>query len=302
MHVLGGLIIFFVGLNLAEKSLKKGVGDGLKNILSLFTSNTLSGILTGLLVTAVIQSSSAVSVMVIGFISGGVMTLSQGMGVIIGSNIGTTVTLHILSLKINNLEWILCAFGLILYIGGRLNRNYKVKYSGIVCLGFGLIFLGLTILQMGVAPLQNQPIVIDWLQKFGQKPFLAILAGMVLTAFIQSSSATSGLVLTIAGQGMITLTGAIALILGSNIGTCFTALLAGIKVTRSARRLAYFHVIFNFFGVLLFIPMLKGFVALVSLMAVNLGRQIALAHTLFNLATAIAILPFIKFLEKLLTD
>lgn len=296
-----GLTLFFIGLHLTEKGLVKGTGTRLGRILQFFTSNTLTGILTGTMVTALIQSSSAVSVMVIGFVGGGVMTISQAIGVIIGANIGTTMTIHILSLQMQYLEWILSFSGLVVMVYGWMMRRERIIHSGLVALGFGLIFWGLKVIQLGLAPLQYQPGVMRWLMEFTTQPMLGILAGLGLTALIQSSSAVSGILLTIARQGMITLTGAIGVILGSNVGTCVTAMLAGVKSNAIARRVAYFHLIFNCFGVLLFIPFLGIFSQWVVLLADELGRQIALAHTIFNIITAIIILPFINPLGRILS-
>lgn len=300
IYLVSGLLIFFLGLSLTESSLKKMAAQRVKTVLKLCTSNLVSAILTGIIVTAIIQSSSAVTVMIIGLISGGFMTISQGMGVIIGSNVGTTVTMHILTLKVNHLEWMLAFIGLLLVIYGLLKRRSEIKYGGFVIWGFSLIFFGLTTLQLALVPLGNHPTAVNLLIQFSKNPFLAIIAGLVFTGLIQSSSATSGLLLTIATQGMISLQGALGIILGSNIGTCVTALLAGLKVNKLARRIAYFHIIFNFFGVLLFIPMLDSFTILINSLSNDLGRQIAVAHTVFNLTTAILILPFIKIWRQIL--
>ncbi|AZR72430.1 hypothetical protein BBF96_02880 [Anoxybacter fermentans] len=302
LFVFIGLVVFFQGLHMAEKGLKKGAGTRLKRILEIFTSNLINSIITGTIVTAIIQSSSAVSVMVIGFVSGGVMTLYQGMGVIIGANIGTTMTIHILSLKMNHLEWILCLLGLLLMAYGWVKKVSRTWYSGLISFGFGLIFLGLNLLQVGLSPLQYHPMFLRWLMRFSTQPLLGIVSGLSFTALIQSSSATSGIVLTLARQGMLALKGAIGVILGSNIGTCITAVLAALKTNRFARRIACFHVIFNCFGVLLFIPMLNRFTKLITFLASEPGKQVAIAHTLFNLITAVIILPFIKPLEQLLRD
>ncbi|MCK4260535.1 MAG: Na/Pi cotransporter family protein [Halanaerobiales bacterium] len=297
-----GLVLFFVGLHFSELGLKKSTGIRLQQILETFTSNIIAGIITGAIVTSVIQSSSAVTVMVIGFVNGGVMTIYQGMGVIIGSNIGTTITMHILSLKINYLESGLLLFGFAVMVLGWIKRKREISYGGLVSIGFGLIFLGLELIQTGVTPLQYNPRIMGWLMKFGDQPILGIFSGLGFTALIQSSSATSGIVLSIARQGMMTLKGAIAIILGSNVGTCVTALLAAMKTNKIARRVAYFHVIFNIFGVLFFIPILNNFSILVSRFSSDLGCQIAFSHTIFNFTTAIIILPFLRFLEHLLND
>lgn len=300
LYVSAGIAFFFLGMSLAERGLVKGSGDRLKETLRVFTGNLGSAIITGTIVTAVVQSSSAVSVIVIGFVNGGVMTLYQGMGVILGANIGTTMTMHILTAQISSLEWWLMGSGLLLLAAGWVNRSTAFSSGGLIIFGFGLIFWGLNLLQLGVAPLQDEPFAIRWLQRVGDQPLLAILAGAGLTAIIQSSSAVSGIVLTFIRQGMITSLGAIGVILGANVGTCATALLAGVNTNHPARRLAYFHLIFNVFGVALFVPFLQVFAqALVSLSA-DSGRQIALAHTIFNVVSTILIIPLMRPLASLL--
>lgn len=301
LYVVTGLLIFFFGMHLAERGLVRGSGERLQHILHTFTGNLPSAVMTGTIVTAIVQSSSAVSVIVIGFVNGGVMSLYQGMGVILGANIGTTMTMHILTFQAESLEWWLIGLGLLAIVAGWVNHKQVVVYGGIVTVGFGLIFVGLSLLQEGVAPLQNEPFVIEWLMRFGNQPMLAILVGAGLTGIIQSSSAVSGIVLTIIRQGMITTTGAIGVILGANVGTCVTALLAGVNTNQIARRLAYFHLLFNLFGVVLFIPILRIFSQFVMTLSPDPGRQIALAHTIFNLTSVILITPLLKPLANFFT-
>lgn len=300
LYAATGLAIFFFGMYLAERGLVKGSGNRLKQFLQMFTGSLSSAVITGTIVTAIVQSSSAISVIVIGLVNGGVMSLYQGMGVILGANIGTTVTMHILALEASSLEWWLLALGLVTIVLGWANRKHTIIYGGLVILGFGLIFLGLTLLQAGVAPLQGEPFAIEWLMRFGNQPILAILAGAGLTAIIQSSSAVSGIVLTIIRQGMIAVNGAIGVILGANVGTCATALLAGVNTNKTARRLALFHLIFNLFGVVLFIPCLQIFSKVIISLDPDPGRQIAWAHTIFNVVSTIVILPWMRPLERLL--
>jgi phosphate:Na+ symporter len=300
LYVVIGLIVFFLGMHLAEQGLVKGSGSRLQEILHMFTSNAFTGLLSGMMVTAVIQSSSAVSVMVIGFVSAGVMTLYQGMGVILGANIGTTVTMHILALKVDSLQYWLIVVGVLVLVAGWFRRSRTWHCTGLVLLGFGLIFGGLALLQHGVEPLQYHSSILRLLMRCGDEPLLGVGAGMVFTAIIQSSSATSGIVLTLIRQGMLSMSGAVGIILGANMGTCVTALLAGLKATQLARRLAIFHILFNTYGVILFLPFLSQFSKLVTLLSLEPGRQIAIAHTVFNLITAFFILPFLHPLERML--
>lgn len=300
LYVVMGLAMFFWGMHLAEKGLVEGSGSRLQRILHMFTSNAIAGILTGILVTALIQSSSAVSVLVIGFVNAGLMSLYQGMSVILGANIGTTITMHILALQVDSLEGWLMVSGSLLMVTAWVQRRRILYHAGLVLFGFGLIFFGLTLLQKGVEPLQYHPIVMGWLMHLGDEPVLAVLAGLFLTAMIQSSSATSGILLSIVRQGMLSMTAAVGFILGANVGTCVTALLAGVKSNRLARRLALFHVLFNTYGVLIFFPFLSQFSQIVILMDSEPGRQIAIAHTVFNLVTTLLILPFLHPLERML--
>ena len=295
-----GMAVFFCGLYLGEKGLVLGNGDRLKRTLQMFTSNIFAALLTGTIVTAITQSSSAVSVIVIGFVSGGVMNLYQAMGVILGANIGTTMTMHILALNITNLQWWLLAIGVLGMILGKMMKKDSQFYAGVSTFGFGLIFLGLAVLQAAVEPLQYDSGAVGLFAHFGTQPLLALVVGTLFTAIIQSSGVTSGIVLVLARQGMINLPGAIAIILGANVGTCATALLAAIRASSVARAVAYFHVLYNVLGVLMFIPLLPAFTALVSMWGNDLGYQIALAQTVFNVVTAILILPFLRPIERLL--
>lgn len=300
LYMILGLAVFFAGLILAEKGLVLSSGERLKKVLKMFTSNVVSAMITGTIVTAIVQSSSAVSVITIGFVSSGVMTLAQAMGVILGANIGTTVTMHILALNIHSLEWILCLGGLLIMILSIFAKKPVWRYTGIAVFGFGLIFFGLSIMEWGVAPLQYNQGAVDMLARFGAEPLLAIFAGTLFTGVIQSSGVTSGIVLVMVREGMMNLMGGIGIILGANIGTCGTALLASIKANRVARCVAYFHVIYNILGVLMFIPMMQGFCLLISTLGTDLGRQIAIAQTIFNVVTAVLTIPLLKPLERLL--
>lgn len=301
LYMILGLAVFFAGLMLAEKGLVLSSGERLKKVLNMCTSNVVSAMITGTMVTAIVQSSSAVSVITIGFVNSGVMTLAQAMGVILGANIGTTVTMHILTLDIHYLEWALCLTGLVIMLLSVPAKKPTIRFAGLALFGFGLIFFGLTIMEFGVAPLQYNQGAVDLLALFGAEPVLAILAGTLFTAVIQSSGVTSGIVLVMVREGMMNLLGGIGIILGANIGTCGTALLAAVKANRVARSVAYFHVIYNVLGVLMFIPMLQGFCLLVSTLGTDIGRQIAIAQTVFNVVTAVLTIPLLKPLERLLT-
>jgi phosphate:Na+ symporter len=298
--VAGGLGLFLYGMQLMGDGLQKAAGDKLRRLLELLTTVPVVGVVVGAIVTVLVQSSSATTVMVVGFVNAGLMNLSQAAGVILGANIGTTVTSQIVALKLTDLALPAVAIGFGMSMFG---RSRSVKQVGQVILGFGVLFLGMLIMSDALKPLRYDPAFQQYMITFGQKPFIALFVGAAFTAIIQSSSAFTGLVITFALQEMIGLNAAIALILGSNIGTCVTALLASIGTTLTARRAAIAHVIFKSFGVVLFFPFLNQFATLMAGTSPVLARQVANAHTIFNIVVVAIILPllqyFIKFIIRL---
>lgn len=294
--IFGGLALFLFGLMLLSDGLKKATGNKFKTILEKLTNKKFKGIGTGFLITALVQSSSIVTVSLVGLINAGLITLSQAAPVIMGTNIGTTITAQLVAFKINYYALPIIALGFVLYV---LNKGVKMKYIGQIILGFGLLFLGMNIMVEGANPLQENPNFLSLLIKFGSVPILGILAGLIFTAIIQSSSATSGLVIAMGMSGVINLSSAIPLILGANIGTCITVVLASIGSSLSSKRATIFHVLFNVIGVLLFFPFLALFTSFVSLTSSNLPRQIANAHLFFNVITTLILLPFLAILIKL---
>ncbi len=305
--LLGGLALFLFGMDQMAGALKKAAGSRMRAILARLTANRFAGVATGAFVTAVIQSSSVTTVLVVGFITAGLLSMSQSIGIIMGANIGTTVTAQIIAFKVTKLALVLVAGGFgMSFLGSR----EKLKVYGAGVMGIGLIFLGMSIMGEAMYPLRTYQPFIDWMSHM-ERPILGILAGALFTALVQSSSATTGVVIAMASQGLITLPAGIALIFGSNIGTCVTALLASAGKPREAVRAAAVHVTFNVAGVLLwlgFIDYLAAFVTAVSpasslsgadLLAATVPRQIANAHTVFNVANTLVFIWFAPLLARL---
>jgi len=309
--LLGGVAIFLFGMNMLSEGLQKTAGEKLRHIISILTNNPLIGIFVGAIVTAVIQSSSATTVMVIGFVSAGLMTLKQSIGVIIGANIGTTVTAWLVSIDIGDLALPLVGIGFILYFFPKLK---KLKYIGQIIFSFGLLFVGLNIMSDMMAPLAKSQAVADTMLNVSDNRFLGLFIGTVFTAVIQSSSAAIAILQKLAiqttatGEPLITLRAALPILFGSNIGTTATALLASIGATVNAKRAALTHTIFNVVGSLIFIWFIGPFEHVVSLlmggtvMPRSMDTAIAYSHTIFNLINAVLFAPFIGLLAKFVTQ
>ncbi len=315
MQLFGGLAIFLFGMEQMAEALKRVAGNRMKDILGKLTTNRIMGLLTGTFVTAVIQSSSVTTVMLVGFVTAGLMSLSQAVGVIFGANIGTTITAQIIAFKVTHYALLLVAVGFIFIFTGKTDR---AKHYGALIMGLGLIFFGMGIMSSGMKPLRSFEPFIELMQDVST-PALGILIAAAFTGLVQSSSATTGVVIAMASQGLISLEGGIALIMGANIGTCVTAGLATIGKPREAVRVAVAHVTFNVAGVAVavwFIPYLADFVRSISPVAGELSgmdklaaetpRQIANAHTTFNIYFSAAFLPaaglVARFAEWLVPD
>jgi phosphate:Na+ symporter len=308
MSLFGGLALFLYGMEKMSDGLKSAVGEKMRAILGQFTSNRFKAALTGSLVTAVIQSSSVTTVLVVGFVSSGLMTLSQSVGIIMGANLGTTITAQIVAFKVEKAALALIAVGFILLF----QRKYdQWRQLGNILMGLGLVFFGMTIMSDGVNPLRSYQPFLEFMVSM-KHPLIGIMTGALFTALVQSSSATTGIVIALASQGLIELPAGISLIFGANIGTCVTALLASIGKSREALRVAIVHVIFNVAGVAVwvgFIPFLIYCVQHISpgasglegaaRLAADVPRQIANAHTIFNLSNTILLLPFTSVLASL---
>ena len=304
----GGLAIFLFGMGQMTDALKKAAGAGLRGILKRLTANRFFAVLTGALVTAVVQSSSVTTVLVVGFVSAGIMTLAQSVGVIFGANIGTTITAQIVAFDVAAYALAIIAIGFALM---SIGRTARVKNLGAALMGLGMIFFGMGLMGEATAPLRTYQPFIDVMQSM-HNPLLAMAVAAIFTALVQSSSATTGIVIVLAAQGFISLEAGIALALGSNVGTCVTAALASIGKPVAARQAAAVHVIFNLGGALLWASFIGGLAALVrdvspshpelegaARAAAEVPRQIANAHTFFNVANTILFLPFTGLLARL---
>ena len=298
--IMGGLGLFLYGMNLMGEALEKAAGSKLKKIIELLTSNIFMGVLVGTIVTAIIQSSSATTVMVVGFVNAGIMTLPQAVGVIMGANIGTTVTAQLVSIDINGLAPIALGIGIILYL---FTNKPKTKHIAEVLIGFGILFTGMDFMKEAVKPLAGYSGFTNALLTFGKYPILGLLLGFGITAIIQSSSASMGMLVVLASQGLIPLNSALPILYGQNIGTCVTSLLSSIGASISARRAALIHLMFNVLGTIIFLIFLNGIVvkAVVYMDPDNVARQIANVHTIFNITSTLMLLPFNKIIIKLAT-
>lgn len=296
-NVLGGLALFLYGIGLMGTGLQKIAGDKMKRILGLLTTSPWAGTLVGAGVTAIIQSSSATTVMVIGFVNAGLMTLTQAIGVIFGANIGTTVTAQLLAFKITKYALPILAVGFAIQF---VCKKDTYKYFGLFLLGFGILFLGLSMMTGQTKTLAASETVRNVFIYYSHNPALGLLTGMAVTFIVQSSSATVGLVLALATMGLIDLNGAIPLILGDNIGTTITALLASIGAGRSAKRAAVAHLLFNLIGAVIVLILLRFYLRIIVYTSDDIARQVANAHTMFNIVNALIFLPFTNLYAKLI--
>jgi phosphate:Na+ symporter len=301
MQVFGGLAIFLFGMDQMAGALKQAAGNRMKHIISTLTTNRVMGLLTGTFVTAIIQSSSVTTVLLVGFVTAGLMSLSQAIGVILGADIGTTITAQIIAFKVTKYALLLIAVGFLLMFTGRKD---VYKQYGAMMMGAGMIFFGMGVMSEAVKPLRDYEPFVHMMREVSN-PAIGILVAAVFTALIQASAATIGLVIAMALQGLITLETGIALALGANIGTCITAGLAAIGKPREAVRVAVAHVTFKIVGVLLIVGFIPPFADLIRAispqspelsgferLAAETPRQIANAHTVFNVAIALVFLPF----------
>ncbi len=304
----GGLALFLYGMRKMTEALKTVAGAGLKDVLARLTTNRFTGALSGALITAVVQSSSVTTVMVVGFVSAGLITFTQSIGVIMGANIGTTVTAQIIAFNITEYSLVMIAVG---FLTELLAKSQRLRHYGIALMGLGLLFFGMELMSSAAAPLKTHPPFIAFMQEM-RTPYLGILAGLVFTAIVQSSSATTGIVIVLATQGFITLESGIALILGANVGTCVTAALSAIGRPREAVKAAAIHVLFNLLGVLLLVGFIGPFAELVravspgspelaggARLAAEVPRQIANAHTIFNIGSTLVLIGFAGALATL---
>jgi phosphate:Na+ symporter len=295
LQVLGGMALFLFGVRTLSAGMEKLAGDQLQEWLDRMTSKPVKGAIFGALATALIQSSSLLMVTMIGLINANLMTLEQAVGVMMGQEIGTTLTAQIVAFKIGDLCFLFIALGLLLvdFAPGRDWRKY-----GEIILGFGILFLGMNLMSGALRVLADLPVVAEWLASMGRNLPAGIMAGTIATAVVQSSSAITGLVVAMGISQAITLPGAIALLLGANIGTCITGLIASLRLSRSARRASIAQILVNVVGVLLFLPVISPFTEIVARTSSLLPRQIANAHTIFNVVVSVVLFPFVRHIAR----
>lgn len=291
LSLLGGLSLFLYGMHMMSSGLEMAAGDRMKTILEKLTSNRFLGVLVGALITAVIQSSSATTVMVVGFVNSGLMNLTQAVWIIMGANIGTTITGQLIALDIGAIAPFVAFIGVAMVV---FMHNPKMNYIGSILGGFGVLFLGMDMMSAAMVPLRDMPAFVNLMTSF-TNPLLGIAAGAIFTALIQSSSASIGILQTLASSGLIGLDGAVYVLFGQNIGTCITSLLASIGTSRNAKQATFVHFSFNMIGTVLFtiLCMVTPLVGIMqSITPDSVASQIANMHTLFNVVTTIVLLPF----------
>ena len=307
--LLGGLAIFIYGMNMMSDCLQKAAGEKMRSLLALLTGNPVLGVLAGAMTTAVLQSSSATTVMAIGFVSAGLMNLPQAISIILGANIGTTMTAQIIAFKLSDYIYMIIAIGFVISF---FVKKEQIRFIGQTIFAFGLLFLGIETMGSVMKPLASSPIFTQIIEKVAGVPILGLLAGTGMTLVIQSSSATIAILQNFAAQtaadgvsSVIGLVGAIPILLGDNIGTTITALLASIGQSKDAKRTALAHCVFNVSGSILFLMLLKPFAALIQAISPKgpeievISRQIANAHTFFNLAMTLIWIPLIWLMVKI---
>lgn len=307
--LVGGLAIFIYGMNMMSECLQKAAGEKMKSILSMLTKNPVLGVLAGALTTAVLQSSSATTVMAIGFVSAGLMSLPQAISIILGANIGTTMTAQIIAFKISDYIYLFIFVGFIIAF---ISKKEKVKNIGQTIFAFGLLFLGIETMGAVMKPLASSAFFVDLIGKVSTIPVLGVGVGALMTLVVQSSSATIAVLQNFASQAgpdgvssIIGLTGAIPILLGDNIGTTITAVIASIGQPKDARRTAFAHCVFNISGAILFLFLVKPYAALIQYISPKgnevdvISRQIANAHTGFNLTMTLIWIPLIPIMVKI---
>ncbi len=302
--VIGGLGMFLYGMNIMGTGLQKAAGKKLKRLIEVLTRNRLMGVIIGALVTMVIQTSSGTTVMVVGFVNAGIMTLKQAVGVIMGANVGTTVTAQLIAFDLSMIAPVTIAIGVALLL---FSSNTKTKDLAEILIGFGILFVGMDFMSEALQPLSKSQKFVDLVRSL-DNPVIGILVGFGMTTILQSSSASIGLLLALAGQGFLDLGMALPILFGDNIGTTTTAMLSSIGASRTAKQAAFIHFLFNLIGTLLFVFILAVPIKAVVLQISgdNVERQIANAHTLFNFINVIIQFPFagllVKAAEKVIKD
>ena len=297
LGLLGGLALFLHGMQMMSSGLEAAAGNKMKEILERLTANRLLGVLVGALITAVIQSSSATTVMVVGFVNAGMMTLNQAVWIIMGANIGTTVTGILVSMDMGEMAPLFAFAGVVMMV---FIKNQKLQHIGQILTGLGILFIGMDTMGAAMKPLRDSELFIDLLSNFSN-PLLGILFGTVFTAIIQSSSAAVGIVQTLSETGVLPFGSAVFVLFGTNIGTCVTAVLSSMGANRNAKRATIIHLLFNMIGTVVFTAavLILPITAIIEGMVANPMARIAAMHTTFNIVTTILLLPLGNYLAKL---
>lgn len=293
--LIGGLGMFLYGMKLMGDGLENAAGEGLKSILEKLTSNKYIGVLVGAIVTAIIQSSSGTTVMVVSFVNAGLMTLSQAAGVIMGANIGTTITAQMVTFDLDKIAPLIIGIGTIMLLVAKKKRTRDIAS---IAIGFGILFMGMDLMGNSMEPVAESEWFKDFILVVSDNSILGLLAGLGLTAIIQSSAATTVILITLASTGAIDMRLALPVILGCNIGTCVTALLASLGTNRTAKKAAIMHLLFNILGAVIAFPFIRPFISLIELTSSDVARQVANAHTIFNIVVTILLLPLSEYLVK----
>jgi phosphate:Na+ symporter len=296
LAILAGLVLFLYAVHSLSEVIQAALGENAKSWILKFTSNTFFSVLTGTIVTMLLDSSSAVIIITIVFVNAKLLTFRQAMGIVLGANIGTTFSSQIIAMDIGKYSPVLLLIGFILLLAA---KSEKVNNTGKVILYFGVLFFGLFTMEQAVEPLRDSPQFMLWLQKT-ENPYMGALIGAIVTLVIQSSSATVGMTIILAKKGMLSLAGSIAVMLGAELGTCSDTLLATIKSNRDAVKTGIFHLIFNLFSIIIGLLLFSPFLNLVEHLSigVSIERAVANSHMMFNISGVLIFVWFLPFFEK----
>ncbi|KMK77382.1 Na/Pi cotransporter family protein [Alkalihalobacillus pseudalcaliphilus] len=295
--IVGGIAIFLYGMYIASEGLKKSASNHLKKFLTKVTKNQFYGAVVGILLAAVLQSSSAATVMVVGFVNARLLTLRQAMGIMLGSAVGTTLTVQLIAFRLTDYALLFVALGVGVFLLGK----EKVRALGSVLLGFGFVFYGMGMITAAMEPVQNNPELTSTFVYLTDNLYVTVFIALIFTAIIQNSAATIAIAMTLSASGSLSMEAAVAIVYGANIGTVVTALISSISASKDAQRTAVAHALFKVIGVLLFLPFTHYFVVWLELFSGGIERQVANAHTIFNIINLVVLLPFCsKFADWML--
>jgi phosphate:Na+ symporter len=296
--LLGGIAIFLHGLGLAREGLQIVAGDKLRSVLFALSANRVVGLVSGAMVTTIVQSSTAVTVMLVGFAASSLMTLPQAMAVVLGADIGTTITVQLIAFRLSAYALLIVAAGFAVRFFARRRR---ARYAGEAVMGFGLLFFGMKLMADATLPLRGSDLFVMLLDRLSASPFAGLMVGAVATVLMQGSAPTIGLLIAMASSGSMSIAAALPLVLGANIGTTITPIMAAAGQPAAGKRVAFAHAVFKLLGVAAFLPFIGRFTRLAAATAPDVARQIANAHSIFNVVTALAFLPFVGISARLVS-